>query len=690
MLPLVLRSLAVYGVTAGLVLWIAHRWVLPLKAPVVLAIGLSPLLFTGRATLTGGIYAPVDILYHGQPFSAQRAGLGMTTVRTPLLSDVVSSMIPWQRAVRDAVKNGRAPLWNPYVLAGEPLLAVQQPAALHPGTWIGFLLPLPQAWTFQMSLRLLIALLCAYLFLRDIGCRPAAALLGAFGWGFSDFLMFWIGYTVGNGAAAFPLLLLGLGRLVRDADRRAVAVTTVALVLITTAGHPETLLFAVAGAGVYFLFQLGSAGRGRRMRPVLLSLLAGVLALGLTAVQLLPLKEALPQTWENTMRSSFFAHQKKSIALRDSARRAIPFLVPFAYGLSGHGQLEGDFGVPGSYAGAILLPLVLPGLLSRNRSRWGLLVMGLIGAALWMRLAIVTDAVAALPLLEIGVLDYFVFLTAFAVAALAALGADRLCDGEGGGAFLAGAVLSILTIALLYLHREPAMRRLGMAPEFFRSRVLWEIVPLVLGVVLIGWARRLPRARWIALALVPLLLAPRLAEAGSVYPTCPAAAFFPPLPVLDAIPRGAPDRMVGVGFTLIPNSSAVYGVEDVRGYESMTLRPLMATFPLWCKPQGAWFNRVDDLTRPFLSFLNVRYAVVPSGFAPPAGWRILTRDPGADLLENSGVLARAFVPSSIQYEPNGEKQIEALGSISDFAAQGVLGVASPGPTDSWVTNGRAP
>ena len=54
-------------------------------------------------------------------------------------------MLPWRAAVRGEVFAGRLPLWNPYVLGGSPLLAVQQPAVLHPGTWVGFLLPLAQA-----------------------------------------------------------------------------------------------------------------------------------------------------------------------------------------------------------------------------------------------------------------------------------------------------------------------------------------------------------------------------------------------------------------------------------------------------------------------------------------------------------------------------------------------------------------
>jgi hypothetical protein len=687
---LVATSLAVYAATAAALLRAAHRTVLPIPLGPALLLAAAPLLFTGKATLTAGVYAPLDIAYHHEPFRSRRETAGMATVRTPLLSDVVYSMIPWQKAVREAIKNGRAPLWNRFVLAGEPLLAVQQPAALHPFTWIGFLLPLPQAWTFQMSARLLLALLSAYLFFRDLGCRQAPALLGAFGWGFSDFVTFWLGYPVSEAIAPFPLLLLGLSRLVRDADRRAAALTTAALVLIVLAGHPETLLFSVAGAGVYFLFLLGLAGAGHRARPLGLSILSGTLALGLTAVVLLPLAEVLPSTWEHVLRSGWYAHVEKAVGPAESLRRAEVEILPFARGQSGHGRLVDGFGVPAGYAGAILFPLAAAGLFGSDRRRFAFLAIGLLGLALWARLALVTDAVAALPLLDIAVLDYFVFLAAFSVCALAALGADRLLDGTGRLAFLVGAAASLATIGGLFVRLRPEIRALGMPEAYLDRRFLLEAVPLAAGIVLVLAARRDARSCHRAVvALCGLLVVGRLLEAGDVYPTCPARAFAPRLPVLDPVPRGVPERIVGVGEVLIPNASALYELEDVRGYESMTLRSLVATFPLWCAAQGAWFNRVDDLGRPFLSFLNVRYALAPVEYAPPPGWKRLARDGGTQLLENERALPRAFVPGSIRWEGDFARRVELLAQIPDFAARGIVSLPAGAPPVPWSGNGPA-
>jgi len=125
----------------------------------------------------------------------------------------------------------------------------------------------------------------------------------------------------------------------------------------------------------------------------------------------------------------------------------------------------------------------------------------------------------------------------------------------------------------------------------------------------------------------------------------------------------------------------------VRGYESMTFRPLYETYPLWSRPLGPWFNMVDDLNRPFLSFLNVRWALAAPGTAPPLGWTVRASGPGAVLLENGAALPRAFVPSLLRSVPGGLENLKALGEIDDFARRGLL--AEPGGPSDWIRNGEA-
>ena len=204
MILLVVRLLLVYGATAALLVYLAHRFVRPVSLRVALFLSLAPALLTGKALLTAGVQAPLGITYEAPPLSAYRAEMGVGKPRTPILSDVVASYIPWRKAVREAIQNGRLPLWNRFQLAGDPLLAVQEPAVLHPATWIGLLLPLEQAWTFEMALRSFLALLAAYLFFRELRCRELASCLGAVGWAFSNYLVFYLGFPLSPATAPFP------------------------------------------------------------------------------------------------------------------------------------------------------------------------------------------------------------------------------------------------------------------------------------------------------------------------------------------------------------------------------------------------------------------------------------------------------------------------------------------------------
>src|SRR5262249_30771738 len=153
-------------------------------------------------------------------------------------------------------------------------------------------------------------------------------------------------------------------------------------------------------------------------------------------------------------------------------------------------------GLPALYAGSILFPLAVVGLLGRDRSRWPLLALGALGALLWMRLAVLTDVVGKLPLFDISVLDYLVFLGLFALCALAALGAERLASGDGAAAFLVTAALTGAAITAIFLFRRSGMAALLMSPEFLRARLFWELAPLAAAaIVVVAVAARRPALR---------------------------------------------------------------------------------------------------------------------------------------------------------------------------------------------------
>ena len=172
------------------------------------------------------------------------------------------------------------------------------------------------------------------------------------------------------------------------------------------------------------------------------------------------------------MRSAWYAHVDKSGSAAEGLRRSIPNILPYGLGVSGVGKTAIGFGEPAGYAGAVLLPFAAVGLFVRRRERWPLLLFGLLGLALWARFPGVTDVVASLPLFDIGLNERLVFLAAFAVSALAALGAERIREGGRIRTFAAAVLVSAAAIVALFREVRPTLSRLAVEDAYLRGRLL--------------------------------------------------------------------------------------------------------------------------------------------------------------------------------------------------------------------------
>ena len=108
-----------------------------------------------------------------------------------------------------------------------------------------------------------------------------------------------------------------------------------------------------------------------------------------------------------------------------------------------------------------------------------------------------------------------------------------------------------------------------------------------------------------------------------------------------------PFRIVGGATAFPPASNTFYGLEDVRGYEALTFNRFFQAYRIWAQRYGSWYYRVDDLTNPFLSFMNVRYAIQADTLPVPPGWRVVRASGGATLLENQNAIERLFIPARV-------------------------------------------
>src|ERR1700694_4566830 len=236
-------------------LWLSRRCVGEVGRRAALLLAALPLVFVGKAMFLGRLYGPADLYTPYPPWRAPAALAGVAPPANPILSDLAFANIPWRAAVREAAASGRFPFWNRFVLGGNPLLASAQAGIFHPATWAGLPLPLPQSWHFSCSFTIFLSLLAGFLFFRDLELSEGASLLGAAGWGFSTYLIFWNGWSVGPSTATFPLLPVGLRRIAAGGPR-GVGLTVAGLLLSLCGGHPESFFHTTVAAGALFLTAL--------------------------------------------------------------------------------------------------------------------------------------------------------------------------------------------------------------------------------------------------------------------------------------------------------------------------------------------------------------------------------------------------------------------------------------------------
>jgi SAM-dependent methyltransferase len=706
-----LSAAVLYAAFAAALLALAHRWLLRLSRRAVWALALLPLCLPGPALVTGRTYAPIDLAYTGEPFKPYAAEYGIGGEHRGIFTDLYTAIVPWRQAVRYAVRQGEWPLWNPFILCGDPLAGSAQPAPYHPINALSLLLPLALAFTFGAAAQLFAAMLTAFLYLRDLGCREVAALLGAVGWALSSFAVFWLEWPLGAAVSLVPLVALGARRVARQPGWPAALLLAAALTLTVLAGHPESAAHVAAVGAVLGLAQTAAAPPRRWGAVAGWAAAAGGLALALSAVYLLPLLEALRQTLQWVLRQAaptLAAAAPAAEAWRHLLASWVPSMAEEARGGAGAAaRSAAPVLLPprlSGYAGSVLWGPALYGLLrGPGRGRFLLAAVGAVGLCCGARMPWVYPLVGRLPLLSIAINERLVFAGAFATAALAALGVEawlRQRDGRGADeadpglalrpdslGFAGACCAAALVFAGAAAWLVPLAAGAGFTDADLGRWARWSLVPLfaaALVAALAAWledgrgravasgasaaAARARRAGgWAAAALVAVLVVQRAGEMGSLYPTLPARAFYPRVAPLGALPRGSeePWRAVGQDFQLIPNQGALYEIEDVRGYQAIFHRRFADLVPLWAQHVPSWYLAVHDLARPYLSLVNVRYAIVHRRREAP-GWRVVARGPSSWLLENPRALPRAFVPRRVRLGVPPDQEVEEMAQETEF------------------------
>ncbi|HEV7488677.1 MAG TPA: YfhO family protein [Thermoanaerobaculia bacterium] len=697
-----MAALLLYLATTIVLIACWRRFVQPMSRTAAIVLVLLPLCFTGRALLTGKVYAPIDLPFMSEPLNAYAAEFGVPKVHNGTLSDLYCQIIPWRSAVRTAIASGQWPLLNPFMLCGDILAAAAQSAPYDPLNLLGMLIPLPPSLTFAAAMTFFLAGFGAFVFMRSLGCGELAALVTAAGWMFSGSMAYFVGWPLARSWAYLPMMFFAVRLTVREASIRGGVILLIALTLLILSGHPESLLHVTAVGAAYGLFEIATT-RKRIGRVIAIACVAGVVALLLTAIFLLPFLEASQQTLEIRTRVDRSSMPLPFMPERIQ-RRAANTVFPFWGGQPWRDSFTPEFEALTARNGSIVLSLAIATLFvaRRRKETWFFFGLTLVCLCAAFDAPPVSNLLHKLPLFNMALNERLAFAASCAMSILAGLTIDALAGSagvsparsarnstaDGTSALPAAIIAAVIALALalgtyaVWTHEI----NVGVDPNVIRIVAFAELLPLAVVAILL-FARTPLR---IALPVVlMLILGQRIVEDGSIYPSLPQHDFYPKIPLIRAIPTDSkePFRVAGEHFVLIPDSAAIYQLEDPRGYEAMTFARLADTYPIWSIPQPISFNAIGDLQPPFLSFLNIKYAIVPMPVKVTEGWRELMKDRSAKLYENTRVLPRAFVPRRIRYERSGGPIVKAMTEANDFSDMAWVEAPELPPHD--IANGPA-
>jgi hypothetical protein len=213
-------------------------------------------------------------------------------------NDQVRMFYPYRTFSTESLVRGELPLWNPYNFSGSPILANFQSAVLYPLNLIYLILPQITAWSLLVIVQPILGTIFMYMFLKIFIPRKSAALLGAFSFGFSGFILAWSqeNAVVGQAALWLPAVLYTTEKFIHTKYKKYFILLVLTLVSCFFAGHYQTTYYIFITTIAYGLMRIWQNPHAHKKKFSLVLIGAYILMLLICAVQLIPSVEAFTQS----------------------------------------------------------------------------------------------------------------------------------------------------------------------------------------------------------------------------------------------------------------------------------------------------------------------------------------------------------------------------------------------------------
>ena len=656
---------------------------------------LSAALFLALATLNywpvllGRIPLPTGLVIQFPPWDTCCSNLRGKMLHAEA-GDLVTQFYMWRAYLGDAVGQGALPLWNPYNLLGSPFLGNTQSSLFYPFNFPYMVLPTELVWSLGFIVRTALAGLFTLLFVRSLGASYGGSITAAVVFAFCAITTVWQARPHGDAALWLPLAFWTVHRLWARASPAGVGLLAIALSLSFLAGHPETTVHVALSvllyAGFLACFTPDNPGRPvRRTRFPALFVLAGLLALGLAAIQILPTFEwvrlvdrHLDINWGAMPVSGMVAFLSRDL-LANPNSAGVP--VP-----------EGA-----TYVGILTLFLVPFSLLGPNkRNAVFLILLAFVSIEVAYGLQPFHWVSRNLPLIS-GIKNArLIGVASFALAVLAGLGLTalerRLAGGWRANVSIWWSVAWVAPVICLVGMAGIRIVGFGLSrnPELALSGPTSSVIVLTASACLFLWIWfGRPDRRLMSTVVAVALCADLLGTSFGFLPFSTRNTVFPEPVAFRYLREEAQGqyRILPLRGTVAENMPMMYQLHSATGYDTVLETTSQLLKPLWARTPEA----VVALKDRRLDLLNVKYLLA---YAPNASTRLLEERPerfrlaladgSVRVYENLTVLPRAFVVplDGVEVLADDKSQLARLGEASFDPAKSVILSQTPEPPAS--------
>jgi uncharacterized membrane protein YfhO len=568
------------------------------------------LIFFYRIFL-GEVYSPTNLYYHMAPWKAVYSTDG---TQGALLSDPVDALLPGIHFTKEQIMTGGLSHWNPHYAMGVPVES-SFIVFLYPLILLYMILPIEVATTFYLMSKLFIAAIGMFIFLRQQKVNTHAARIGALIFTFALPMIVWLNWPHTSVSVLAPWLLWGIQK-VYNGDRKFIVFTAYIIAIMLFGNMPAYVGYYLYIGGVYYLFLLvREYFRERNLKRIITKgmyfMLVIIFGIGIASVYVF--------TFINYINSFGLIDQRDGLFQNFfSLQYILSLLSPFYIKELGIPAMH-----PNEYSGYFgITSLVIFGM-----SFLYIFRIKNFKYHFWTALSVlcwlivygspIADIFEFLPVLGSSSAIRLIGPLTFLIAIVVAYTLSNILERTKNNIHNLSLVFSISFLFILYI---TSMSKVTKSVLITPSLVMSFLIILFIIITLCLYYYKLI-SRKVFILLITLLFTFDLLKAGIDYnPTVQydKASVNPQTESTNFLKINLNDqRFAAIGlWTLFPNTSTFYGVNDIRGHSLVLTNPRHQKFyqridnEAYRTATRVQINTMDNFN--LLSAASVSYIISPN------------------------------------------------------------------------------